>query len=107
MVRDNGGGFYTNEMLQEAERLIQAEIESLRKESKGQMSEEEMRKQAKEMVRKKLLIKLSGTLTDVGWHSCRSCLWDIHNNRSSQWRVSRSYCSRGGRDSTGGFKLRF
>ncbi|KAM9401107.1 uncharacterized protein ACWYII_030798 isoform 3-T3 [Salvelinus alpinus] len=63
MVRDNGGGFYTNEMLQEAERLIQAEIESLRKELKGQMSEEEMRKQAKERARRKLLIKLSGIAT--------------------------------------------
>ncbi|XP_038831410.1 uncharacterized protein LOC120030154 isoform X1 [Salvelinus namaycush] len=63
MVRDNGGGFYTNEMLQEAERLIQAEIESLRKEFKGQMSEEEMRKQAKERARRKLLIKLSGIAT--------------------------------------------
>uniref|UniRef100_A0A674A701 AIG1-type G domain-containing protein n=1 Tax=Salmo trutta TaxID=8032 RepID=A0A674A701_SALTR len=62
MVRDNGGGFYTNEMLQEAERLIQAEIESLRNESKGQMSEEEMRKQAKEKVRKKLQIKITGIL---------------------------------------------
>ncbi|XP_036843276.1 uncharacterized protein LOC110531554 isoform X4 [Oncorhynchus mykiss] len=63
MVRDNGGGFYTNEMLQEAERLIQAEIEGLRKELKGQMSEEEMRKQAKKRARKKLLIKLSGIAT--------------------------------------------
>ncbi|XP_064787375.1 uncharacterized protein LOC135510413 [Oncorhynchus masou masou] len=63
MVRDNGGGFYTNEMLQEAERLIQAEIESLRKELKGQMSEEEMRKQAKKRARKKLLIKWSGIAT--------------------------------------------
>ncbi|XP_045556455.1 uncharacterized protein isoform X2 [Salmo salar] len=65
MVRDNGGGFYTNEMLQEAERLIQAEIESLRKESKGKMTQEEMRKQAKERVWKKLLIKLSGITTGV------------------------------------------
>ncbi|XP_045068620.1 uncharacterized protein LOC123483167 [Coregonus clupeaformis] len=63
MVRENGGGCYTNEMLQEAERLIQAEMESLRKELKGQMSEEEMRKQAKERARKKLLIKLSGIVT--------------------------------------------
>ncbi|XP_029530093.1 uncharacterized protein LOC115137926 [Oncorhynchus nerka] len=63
MVRDNGGGFYTNEMLQEAERLIQAEIDGLRKELKGQMSEEEMRKQAKKRARKKLLIKLSGIAT--------------------------------------------
>ncbi|XP_029530092.1 uncharacterized protein LOC115137925 [Oncorhynchus nerka] len=63
MVRDNGGGFYTNEMLQEAERLIQAEIEGLRKELKGQMSEEEMRKQAKKRARKKLLIKWSGIAT--------------------------------------------
>ncbi|XP_031648904.1 uncharacterized protein LOC109906385 [Oncorhynchus kisutch] len=63
MVRDNGGGFYTNEMLQEAESLIQAEIEGLRKELKGQMSEEEMRKQAKKRARKKLLIKWSGIAT--------------------------------------------
>ncbi|KAK6291879.1 hypothetical protein J4Q44_G00376640 [Coregonus suidteri] len=63
MVRENGGGCYTNEMLQEAERLIQAEMESLRKELKGQMSEEDMRKQAKERARKKLLIKLSGIVT--------------------------------------------
>uniref|UniRef100_A0A8K9WZZ9 AIG1-type G domain-containing protein n=1 Tax=Oncorhynchus mykiss TaxID=8022 RepID=A0A8K9WZZ9_ONCMY len=108
MVRENRGGFYTNEMLQEAERLIQAEIEDLRKESTGQMSEKEMGKQAKEIVRNKVLIKLSGTLTGVGMHSCRSCLWDVHNNRSSQRRVRRSYCSRGGRDSTGdAFRFRF
>ncbi|XP_055757386.1 uncharacterized protein LOC129835681 isoform X2 [Salvelinus fontinalis] len=65
MVRDNGGGCYTSEMLQEVERLIQAEMESLRKESTGQMSEEEMRKQAKEIVWKKSLIKLSGISTGV------------------------------------------
>ncbi|XP_045068619.1 uncharacterized protein LOC123483166 [Coregonus clupeaformis] len=65
MVRENGGGCYTNEMLQEAEREIQAEIESLRKESKDQMLEEEMRKQAKESVWKKCLIKLSGITAGV------------------------------------------
>ncbi|XP_071234575.1 uncharacterized protein [Salvelinus alpinus] len=65
MVRENGGGCYTNEMLQEAERLIQAEIESLRKESTGKMTQEEMRKQAKEIVWKKSLIKLSGITTGV------------------------------------------
>ncbi|XP_055756972.1 GTPase IMAP family member 9-like [Salvelinus fontinalis] len=64
MVRENGGGCYTNEMLQEAERLIQAEIESLR-ESNRQMSEEEIEKLAKESARKKLLIKLSGVATGV------------------------------------------
>ncbi|XP_071234495.1 GTPase IMAP family member 9-like [Salvelinus alpinus] len=64
MVRDNGGGCYTNEMLQEAERLLQAEIESLR-ESNSQMSEEEIEKLAKESARKKLLIKLSGVATGV------------------------------------------
>ncbi|XP_071234568.1 protein mono-ADP-ribosyltransferase PARP14-like [Salvelinus alpinus] len=64
MVRDNRGGFYTSEMLQEAERLIQAEIESLR-ELNSQMSEEEMGKHVKEIVWKKLLIKLSGITTGV------------------------------------------
>uniref|UniRef100_A0A4W5RNU6 Macro domain-containing protein n=1 Tax=Hucho hucho TaxID=62062 RepID=A0A4W5RNU6_9TELE len=62
MVRDNGGGCYTNEMLQEAERLIQAEMESFRKDLKGKMSEEEIGKQAKESAWKKLLIKFSGIL---------------------------------------------
>uniref|UniRef100_A0A8K9WNH1 AIG1-type G domain-containing protein n=1 Tax=Oncorhynchus mykiss TaxID=8022 RepID=A0A8K9WNH1_ONCMY len=57
MVRENGGGCYTNEMLQEAERLINAEIESIR-ESNSQMSEEEIEKLSKERARKKLLIKL-------------------------------------------------
>ncbi|CAB1345448.1 unnamed protein product [Coregonus sp. 'balchen'] len=65
MVTENRGRFYTNEMLQEAEREIQAEIESLRKESKDQMSEEEMRKQAQESVWKKCLIKLSGITAGV------------------------------------------
>nr|XP_024002939.1 GTPase IMAP family member 7 [Salvelinus alpinus] len=62
MVRDNGGGCYTNEMLQEAERLIQAEIESLT-ESNGQKSPEEVNKHATENVWKRLLIKLAGIAT--------------------------------------------
>ncbi|XP_064786943.1 uncharacterized protein LOC135510067 [Oncorhynchus masou masou] len=64
MVRENGGGCYTNEMLQEADRLIKAEIESIR-ESNSQMSEEEIEKLSKERARKKLLIKLSGVATGV------------------------------------------
>eukprot|EP00063_Salmo_salar_P036894 XP_014011729.1 PREDICTED: GTPase IMAP family member 7-like isoform X2 [Salmo salar] len=63
MVSENGGECYTNELLQEAERLIQAEIESLRKESMGKMSEEAINKQATENVWKKLLIKLTGIAT--------------------------------------------
>ncbi|CDQ94370.1 unnamed protein product [Oncorhynchus mykiss] len=64
MVRENGGGCYTNEMLKTVEGEIQAEKESLR-ESNSQMSEEEIEKLAKEREGKKLLIKLSGVATGV------------------------------------------
>ncbi|XP_071235161.1 GTPase IMAP family member 9-like [Salvelinus alpinus] len=62
MVRENGGGFYTNELLQAVEGEIKVEIESLT-ESNGQMCPEEINKQAKVNVYKKLLIKLIGIAT--------------------------------------------
>uniref|UniRef100_A0A3P8NL92 AIG1-type G domain-containing protein n=1 Tax=Astatotilapia calliptera TaxID=8154 RepID=A0A3P8NL92_ASTCA len=49
MVRNNGGGCYTNEMLQEVERLIQQQQESIRS-SSGDMSREEIREEAENRV---------------------------------------------------------
>ncbi|XP_076738799.1 GTPase IMAP family member 7-like [Maylandia zebra] len=49
MVRNNDGGCYTNEMLQEVERLIQQQQESIRSSSRV-MSWEEIREEAKKRV---------------------------------------------------------
>uniref|UniRef100_UPI0037E7F8EC GTPase IMAP family member 7-like n=1 Tax=Semicossyphus pulcher TaxID=241346 RepID=UPI0037E7F8EC len=46
IVQDNNGGYYTNDMLQKLEREIQKEEERIRQ-LPGNMSEEEVRKQAK------------------------------------------------------------
>ncbi|XP_059211553.1 GTPase IMAP family member 7-like [Centropristis striata] len=58
----NRGGCYTNEMLQAAEEIIQQEEERIRKSSPN-MSEEEIREQAKVSTFKKLMIKLAGIAT--------------------------------------------
>ncbi|XP_059211562.1 GTPase IMAP family member 7-like [Centropristis striata] len=58
----NRGGCYTNEMLQAAEEMIQQEEERIRKSSPN-MSEEEIREQAKGSIFKKILIKLAGITT--------------------------------------------
>ncbi|XP_059211557.1 GTPase IMAP family member 7-like [Centropristis striata] len=55
----NRGGCYTNEMLQAAEEMIQQEEERIRKSSPN-MSEEEIREQAKGRVSEKYTIKLAG-----------------------------------------------
>ncbi|XP_054457968.1 GTPase IMAP family member 7-like [Anoplopoma fimbria] len=52
MVRENNGGFYTDEKLKEVERKILEEEELIRR-SSGNMSQEETRKQAKSNVFKK------------------------------------------------------
>ncbi|XP_005952854.1 GTPase IMAP family member 7 [Haplochromis burtoni] len=49
MVRNNGRGCYTNEMLQEVEKAIQQQQESIRS-SSGVMSQEEIREEAKKRV---------------------------------------------------------
>ncbi|XP_059211566.1 uncharacterized protein LOC131990185 [Centropristis striata] len=59
----NRGGCYTNEMLQAAEEMIQQEEERIRKKSSPNMSEEEIREQAKVSTFKKLWIKLAGIAT--------------------------------------------
>ncbi len=78
----NKGSCYTSEMLQAVEEEIQQEEERLRL-LPGNMSEKEIREQAKGRVLKKVLIKLAGTSTGVlfgaffwccndGWSSCPS-----------------------------------
>uniref|UniRef100_UPI0037E80190 GTPase IMAP family member 8-like n=1 Tax=Semicossyphus pulcher TaxID=241346 RepID=UPI0037E80190 len=64
MIKNNNDGCYTNEMLQEAEKLIQQESEHMRKTS-GNMSEAEIREKAKGIVFKKLWIQLAGTATGM------------------------------------------
>ncbi|KAL7374478.1 hypothetical protein ABVT39_001455 [Epinephelus coioides] len=58
----NEGGCYTNEMLQTVEDKIQQEEKRIRK-SAGNMSDEEIRKQAKSRAFKGLWIKLAGFVT--------------------------------------------
>nr|XP_046237210.1 uncharacterized protein LOC124054835 isoform X2 [Scatophagus argus] len=62
MVMENNGGYYTNDMLQAVENEVQAEEEEIRQKS-GNMSEEEIRKQAKSKVSQRFLIQLAGTAT--------------------------------------------
>ncbi|XP_034005993.1 GTPase IMAP family member 7-like isoform X2 [Trematomus bernacchii] len=64
MVKANKGSCYTNEMLQAVEEEIQKK-EKLIRQSSGNMSQEEVRKQAKEGVFKRLKIKLAGIATGV------------------------------------------
>lgn len=60
MVEENGGGYFTNEMLQDVEAIIQTEEAEIRKESSGNMSEEEIRGRAKKKLYERLLIRLAG-----------------------------------------------
>ncbi|XP_051258344.1 uncharacterized protein LOC127364670 isoform X3 [Dicentrarchus labrax] len=62
MVEANKGSYYTNEMLQAVKKEIQQEEENL-KQSSGNMSEEEIREQAKVTVSTKIWIRLAGTTT--------------------------------------------
>ncbi|XP_010776174.1 GTPase IMAP family member 7-like isoform X2 [Notothenia coriiceps] len=64
MVEANEGSCYTNEMLQAVEEQIQQE-EKLIRQSSGNMSKEEVRKQAKDGQFNKLMIKLAGITTGV------------------------------------------
>ncbi|XP_049923757.1 GTPase IMAP family member 7-like [Epinephelus moara] len=59
---ENKGGYYTNEMLQAVEELIQQKKEHIRK-SPQKLSEKEIREQANGRVSEKILIKLAGAAT--------------------------------------------
>ncbi|KAL4007448.1 hypothetical protein ACER0C_001300 [Sarotherodon galilaeus] len=63
MVRNNGGGCYTNEMLENVERLIQQEQERIRS-SSGDVSQEEIRQQAENVVYN-ILKKAAGITTGM------------------------------------------
>ncbi|XP_068584322.1 GTPase IMAP family member 7-like [Cebidichthys violaceus] len=59
MIEANKGSCYTNEMLQAVEEMIKQEEKRIRQ-SSGDMSDEEIRKKAKDTVFKRLMIKLAG-----------------------------------------------
>ncbi|XP_026209080.1 fibroin heavy chain-like isoform X2 [Anabas testudineus] len=62
MVMENNGGCYTNELLQVVQEKIQQEEENIRQ-SAGNMSEEDVTRQAKNNVFKELMIKVAGFTT--------------------------------------------
>ncbi|XP_041841547.1 uncharacterized protein LOC121639989 isoform X2 [Melanotaenia boesemani] len=62
MVMEKNGGYYTNDVLQNVEKQIQKQEEQIR-ESSGNLSPDEIRKQAKTNVTNELLIQLAGTAT--------------------------------------------
>ncbi|XP_042257154.1 uncharacterized protein LOC121889339 [Thunnus maccoyii] len=62
MVMENNGGYYTNEMFQAVEKEIRKEVVHITQ-SSGNMSVEEIRKQAKTRVCNRFLVKLAGTAT--------------------------------------------
>ncbi|XP_032355227.1 uncharacterized protein LOC116669456 [Etheostoma spectabile] len=64
MTEANQGSCYTNEMLQTVEKIRQQEEEDIRR-SSGNMSEEEIREQARVSTFKKLLIKWAGIAKDT------------------------------------------
>ncbi|XP_070785831.1 GTPase IMAP family member 7-like [Enoplosus armatus] len=64
MVMENKGSCYTNETLQVVEEEIKQEEELIRQ-SSGNMSEEEIREQAKDRVATKLSVRLAGIGTGV------------------------------------------
>ncbi|XP_034412637.1 protein mono-ADP-ribosyltransferase PARP14-like [Cyclopterus lumpus] len=65
LLMENNGGHYTNEMFPVVEKQIQAEEEDIRKNTSGDVPQEEIRKRAKKRVSNRLLIQLAGTGTGV------------------------------------------
>ncbi|XP_034020567.1 GTPase IMAP family member 7-like [Thalassophryne amazonica] len=61
IIEEKNGGYYTNKMLQKVEEQI-AEEEQLIRESSGNLTEDEIREQAKETTLKKLLIISGATV---------------------------------------------
>ncbi|XP_018934548.1 GTPase IMAP family member 7-like [Cyprinus carpio] len=65
MVRGNGGGCYTNEMLQEVHRAIDNEMQVVRAASNGKQSKEQIRAEAEERVHTRFIVRLAGVATGV------------------------------------------
>ncbi|XP_030635231.1 GTPase IMAP family member 7-like [Chanos chanos] len=65
MLRENGGNYYTNELLQKIEEDIQAEEKKIRKDVSGKVSQEKIREEAKKSVFKKYVIIFAGVATGV------------------------------------------
>ena len=63
MVRQNGGGYYTNEMLQAVEEAIQREEEKVRKENPNEIDESKIREIAIQRFTEKLFAKCAGVAT--------------------------------------------
>ncbi|XP_054457338.1 uncharacterized protein LOC129093362 [Anoplopoma fimbria] len=64
MVMENNGGYYTNKVFLKVEKEIQIEEEQIKKNfSSENMSQEQIRKQAKSIVSDRLMILLAGTAT--------------------------------------------
>ncbi|XP_068443740.1 GTPase IMAP family member 7-like [Clinocottus analis] len=64
MVETNGGRCYTNEMLEEVEKKIKQEMQLIRQ-SHENMSEEEIREEARDRASEQLLFRLAGITTSV------------------------------------------
>ena len=64
-VEQNGGGCYTNEILQAVQEELQAEMMLVREESGGKLSDEEFHRQIKKTVKTKLSVRLAGIATGV------------------------------------------
>ncbi|XP_076581721.1 GTPase IMAP family member 8-like [Chaetodon auriga] len=64
MVRENNGRYYTNEMLQAVQQMINQEEERIRQSSRN-MSETEIRGQARRNVFRRLSVRLAGVGTGV------------------------------------------
>ncbi|XP_076581723.1 GTPase IMAP family member 7-like [Chaetodon auriga] len=64
MVRKNNRSYYTNEMLQAVQQMINQEEERIRQSSRN-MSETEIREQARRNVSTRLLVRLAGVRTGV------------------------------------------
>ncbi|XP_036417860.1 GTPase IMAP family member 9-like isoform X1 [Colossoma macropomum] len=65
MVKENGGQYYSNEMLRKINRQIEAEQEIIRSELNGELEDMKMREIAMNRVHKKMLAKFKGSTTEV------------------------------------------
>nr|XP_055028888.1 GTPase IMAP family member 9-like [Misgurnus anguillicaudatus] len=65
MIKRNGGGRYSNEMLRTVNREIQETEDEINRESNGRLLEEQIRDEAENRVHTKFLVRLAGVATGV------------------------------------------